>query len=266
MSHNVSGPQTRSKCQFRHVDRQVLSRTLATVGAGILLLLGLARPAAGQSLSRDERNNLERQAYDLAVRGFKLDQEGKSAAGAKLMEEAVQIHRRLYREEKQPGDTFNFAVLLYNLAVLRARHGEEEKAECIYAESLALCRHQATKTTLPRWGNFTLNVLLNYGSLLQDHGEHARAEELYREALKISQGLTPKEASPKRNNGLATCYANLGSVLAAQGEIASAEAFGREALDMDRAALSQRQIPGRPCPPGHQPQQPSHASSRPGRI
>jgi CHAT domain-containing protein len=207
------------------------------------LCLG-ARVAPGQpvppaeELTPPQRQQLEKEARELNEQGFQCYQQGRWDQALKLVEQALQVRRRLYPPQRYPDGHPDLALSINNLGHLLQDRGELARAEPLLRDALAMRRKLYPPGRYPDGHPNLARSLNNLGLLLKARGELARAEPLYRDALAMRQKLYPPGRYPDGHPHLAVSLNNLGLLLQARGELARAEPLLRDALAMYQRLVS----------------------------
>jgi CHAT domain-containing protein/Tfp pilus assembly protein PilF len=217
-----------------------------------LWLFGGIGPASGQpvplteELTPKQRRKLEKEAVVLNQKGVQCHQQGRLDEAQKLLEQSLQVRRRLYPPERYPAGHPDLGQSLNNLGFLLQARGELAQAEPYYRQFLAMCQKLYPKARFPDGHPELAGSLNNLGFLLHARGELAQAEPFYRQALAMRQKLFRKARFPDGHPELAGGLNNLGSLLQARGELAQAETYLRQAL-----AMYQKLYPVERFPDGH---------------
>jgi tetratricopeptide (TPR) repeat protein/CHAT domain-containing protein len=246
----TAAPRLRGLARLRPEIRRP-GRVLA--GCLLLYLLGAAPNrlptlAAGDQkvLTKEQQQQLQRQALELNKEGIQLYRHGRYAAATKRLEQALAIHQRLYPKGKFPQGHPRLAEGLNNLGSLLHAQGKSARALDYFQEALAMRQRLYSKAQYPQGHPDLATNLNNLGSLLQEQGEYGSARDYFQQALTMYQALYPKTKYPHGHPDLATSLNSLGFLLKAQGEYAHSWDFFQRAL-----AIRQRLYPKAKYPQGH---------------
>jgi CHAT domain-containing protein/Tfp pilus assembly protein PilF len=224
---------------------------LALCLPGLLLCIGTdsarGQPVApAEELTPAQRRQLEKEARELNQQGTQRYYLGRLDEALKLLEQAVQISRRLYPPERFPDGHPQLAMSLNNLGALLLARGQLGQAEPYYRQALVMRQKLYPAARFPEGHLDLATSLNNMGFLLQTRGELDQAEPFYGKALAMYQKLYPADRYPEGHHALATSLDNLGALLQVRGALGQAEAFHRQAL-----AMFQKLYPADRFPEGH---------------
>ncbi len=209
--------------------------------AGVLGVVLAVAAGAGESpgeLTAEQRKRLEGEANELNERGLALYQRRDYAGAVALLEQALELRRKLH-----PLGHADVATNLNNLGVLLRSMGELKKAEPNYRQALEMRQRLYPKERFPQGHPELAQSLSNLGALLWALGESFEAEPPLRQAVAMRQRLYPKERFPQGHPELAHSLNNLASVLQAQGELGQAESSYRQALQMRQQLFPESRHP-----------------------
>jgi tetratricopeptide (TPR) repeat protein len=186
-------------------------------------LKALLRVAA---MRREDRDAFQR-ATTLNREAKALRPRGKFAQGQALLEESLEIRRRLLTDEHP--DT---AISYNDLATLMEDQGKWAEARPLYEKALEICRRAFTDDHPT-----TAAVYSNLASNLATQGKYARAQALYEKALEIYRRVLGDD-----EEDTASAYNNLAVNLERQGEYARARPLLEKALSIYRHQLTDDHI------------------------
>jgi CHAT domain-containing protein/Tfp pilus assembly protein PilF len=211
------------------------ARQLAAVALAVLAgaaPLRAADPAAPAPLSAEERSRLEKQVADLNERAGEQRQQGHHAEAARLLEQVLALHRRLYPADQFPQGRPDLATTLGNLGIVLAEQGQYGRAANYQRQALAMLRRLYPADRYPQGHPDLATGLRNLGFVLSTNGEDAEALDCFTQALAMDRRLYPREKYPDGHLQLALSLHNLASFLHGRGEYARAITYQREAVEM----------------------------------
>lgn len=156
-----------------------------------------------------------------------LGRVGVAQLDAGDFENARETFQRHLKMQRGLDNEQDIAVALNGLAVALNNLGENEEAELLYREALAIVEKTPGKNH-PSYAT----LLNNLANLLEEQGQYGEAEPLYREALEIG-GKTQGKIHP----GYALRLNNLANLLESQGRQGEAEPLHREAMAINEKTL-----------------------------
>jgi CHAT domain-containing protein/Tfp pilus assembly protein PilF len=212
----------------------------------VLLAVCLGRAAADdppKEPSPEERAQLEQQAKELNERAVALYGQGRYPEATKLMQQALEVFRKLYPKEHYPQGHLNLGTCLNNLGALLREQGEYGRALDSYRQALHMYQQLYPKGHYPQGHPHLATCLNNLGQLLQAQGDYGPALDYYRQALDMRRQLYPKERYPQGHPLLATSLANLGGLLQEQGEYGQALDYLQQALRMRQQLYPEERYP-----------------------
>jgi predicted ATPase/class 3 adenylate cyclase len=161
-------------------------------------------------LSREEvaGDTLER-AHSLNGAGFLADKQGDWAAARSLLEQSLEMYRKLGRDELTGG-------VLNNLGEVASNVGDDTSAHRFYEECLAVRRKREDK-----WGIGW--ALIHLGRLARLAGEYERAASLDQESLSLFREVA-------NGGGIRWALLELGNLSRAQEDCSAAHSFYQEGL------------------------------------
>jgi tetratricopeptide (TPR) repeat protein len=219
-------------------------------GRGVVLVLVaayLGRATADEppkEPSPEERVRLTKQAQELEDRAQALyGQAARLPEATKLLQEALEVRRKLYPRERYPQGHPDLARSLNNLGFLLHARGEYDQALDYYRQALHMCQQLYPKQFYPRGHGNLANCLNNLGGLLQDQGEYGKALDYFREALAMYQRLYPKERYSQGHPLVATSLDNLAGTLRLQGDYGQALPYLQQALQMRQQLYAKERYP-----------------------
>jgi CHAT domain-containing protein/tetratricopeptide (TPR) repeat protein len=216
--------------------------------AALLVLLAAcpSRAAADdppKEPSPEQRVRLEKQAAELNERAEALNGQGRYPEATKLLQEALEIKRKLYPEERYPQGHADLARSLHNLGLVLQAQGEYGQALDSLQRALHMRQQLYPKERFPQGHPDLAHSLNDLGMLLKEQGEYGPALAYLRQALQMFQQLYPKERYPQGHRYLAASLNNLGFLLQAQGEYGQALDYFRQALQMKQQLYPRERYP-----------------------
>jgi tetratricopeptide (TPR) repeat protein len=193
--------------------------------------------------SPEERARLEEQAKELDARARALYSQGRYPEATKVLQEALEIFRKLYSRERCPQGHPDLANTLNNVGGMLHAQGKYVQALDYFQQALHMQQQLYPRERYPH-GHPDLAVSLNsLGFLLQTQGEYAKAQDYYRQALQMRQELYSTERYPLGHPQVATSLNNLGRLLQDQGEYGQALDYLQQALRMDQQLYPKERYP-----------------------
>jgi CHAT domain-containing protein/Tfp pilus assembly protein PilF len=201
----------------------------------VMLAACAARPVADDApkeRSPAEPTQLGKRVVDLNERARALGGQGHYPEATKLLQEALDLQRKLYPKERYPQGHPNLAASLDNLGGLLEQQREYGQALDYRRQALRMYQQLYPKERYPQGHPDLAITLNNLGLLLEERGEYGPARDYLQQALQMYQQLYPKDRYPQGRPELATSLNHLGHLLEAQREYGQALDYCRQALHM----------------------------------
>jgi tetratricopeptide (TPR) repeat protein len=186
--------------------------------------LALADTQMRARLTAEQRQTLER-AEQLNEQAASLFEQGKTAAGLPLAQQALRLTKEILGE-KHP----RYASSLSNLDRLHMDLGEYSKALPLLQQALRL-----RKETLGEKHPLYAHSLNNLAFLYQDMGEHTLALPLLQQAVRLL-----KETMGEKHRLYAASLNNLAALYKVRGELSKALSLYQQAVRLLEEALGNR--------------------------
>src|SRR5262249_18343369 len=151
--------------------RQARPATLLGVLAGSLLALA-GVSTADQELTPEKRQELQRQAQQLNAQGGQRYQQRRYAEATKVLQQALEIRKRLYPKAQYAQGHPLLALSLNDLGHLLKDQGEYGRALPYYQQALAMYQRLYPQAQYPQGHPHLAISLNNLGMLLWAQGEH----------------------------------------------------------------------------------------------
>jgi tetratricopeptide (TPR) repeat protein len=196
-----------------------------------------------RELSAEERARLAKQAKELDDRADSLYRQGRYPEATKLLQEALEIRRKLYPKERYPRGHPDLAQIVNNVGFMLYMQGKYGEALDYDQQALQMNQQLYPKERYPRGHPDLAMSLDSMGSTLRKQGEYGQALGYFRQALHMYQQLYPKESYPQGHPDLAITLDHLGSFLREQGQYGQAVGYLRQALQMNQQLYPKQRYP-----------------------
>jgi tetratricopeptide (TPR) repeat protein len=177
-----------------------MTRWVAVVALAVAASALVRADGPKEDLTPEQRKELEAKATALNEEGGKLYEAVKLHEAAQRLEDALELRRKLYPEDKYPGGHPQLANSLNSLAYVLANQGRLAAAEPLFREALAMTRRLYPEDKYPGGHPDLAQSLNGLAFVLRLQGHLAAAEPLYREALAMYRALT-EEYAKTRSDG-----------------------------------------------------------------